>query len=128
MNGPRRTVDIGRAAEEAAAEFLRSHGLREIGRNFRCHGGEIDLIMRHDEYLVFVEVRYRSSRRFGGAMESIVASKQRRLLHAAQRYLLQHKGGMPPVRFDVIAASPDVDGLHFDWIVDAFRVDEGWGR
>ena len=118
-------MDIGRAAEEAAAQFLRKQGLREIGRNFRCHGGEIDLIMRHGDWLVFVEVRYRSSERFGSAAESVATGKRRRLLRAAQSYLLQkyHKG-IPPVRFDVVAATPGADGLHFEWITDAFRIED----
>jgi putative endonuclease len=129
LTRPRRTVDLGRAAEEAAAQFLRDQGLREVERNFRCHGGEIDLIMRHDEWLVFVEVRYRSSGRFGSAAESIATGKQRRLLHAARSYLM-HKYHMsvPPVRIDVVAVMPGVDGLHFDWIRDAFGVEEEWAR
>ncbi len=129
MTGPRRAADVGRAAEEAAARFLRDHGLREVDRNFRCQGGEIDLVMQDGGVLVFVEVRYRSSSRFGGAAESIARGKRRRLLHAAQNYLLQkYRRACPPVRFDVIATSPSVNGLHFDWIVDAFGVEEEWKR
>lgn len=128
MSGVRRTVDIGRDAERAAAEFLQARGLRPVARNFRCRGGEVDLVMRHGEHLVFVEVRYRRSERFGNAAESVVASKRRRLLHAAEYYLLrEHRtGNPPPVRFDVVAVRPQQGGLHLEWIVDAFRADEGW--
>jgi putative endonuclease len=93
LTGPRRTVDIGRAAEEAAAQFLRKQGLREIGRNFRCHGGEIDLIMRHGDWLVFVEVRYRSSQRFGSAAESVATGKRRgRAAFRMDHGRLSHRG------------------------------------
>lgn len=129
-SGVRRTVDIGRDAEQAAAEFLRARGLRPVDRNFRCRGGEVDLIMRHGEHLVFVEVRYRRSERFGSAAESVVAAKRRRLLHAAEYYVLrEHRtGAPPPVRFDVVAVRPQEGGLRLEWIVDAFRADEGWRR
>jgi putative endonuclease len=94
-------MNRGAAAEALAARFLTGQGLDIVGRNYRCRGGEIDLIARDGTTLVFVEVRLRSSRAFGGAAESITATKRRRLRLAAGRYL----AGLarePPCRFDAI--------------------------
>jgi putative endonuclease len=94
-------MNRGAAAEALALRFLRAHGLRIVARNYRCRGGEIDLIARDGQTLVFVEVRLRSNRAFGGAAESITATKRRRLRLAAGRYL----AGLarePPCRFDAI--------------------------
>ena len=115
MSGGRR--DAGRAAEELAAEFLKARGLHILQRNFRCRGGEVDLIARDGGTLVFVEVRLRSGRAFGGAAASVDARKQAKVLRAAQFYL----AGKPeqPCRCDVVA----LDRLAADrieWIRDAF--------
>lgn len=114
--------DVGRRVEEAARRYLTGRGLREVARNFRCRVGEIDLVMRDGDCLVFVEVRYRRSERFGGAAESIVARKRRRLWRAAQYYLQTHGeyAGLA-ARFDVVAVRPGPSGLSIEWITDAFR-------
>ena len=91
-------------AENAARDALLKAGLREVARNVNYRGGELDLVMRDGETLVFVEVRERASRRFGGAAASIDARKRLRLQRAAQRYLqLTYGERLPPCRFDVIA-------------------------
>lgn len=92
----------GDAAEQQALEYLQTAGLQMIERSFLCKGGEIDLIMRDGKHLVFVEVRKRSSQRFGGALASVTPAKQKRMVHAAQVYL-QNMKPIPPCRFDVIA-------------------------
>ena len=92
----------GNDGEDAALEHLRHHGLVLLERNFRCKVGEIDLIMRDGAALVFVEVRKRAGAGFGGALASITPAKQRRLMRAAQFYLLRVKP-LPPCRFDVVA-------------------------
>ena len=79
----------GAQAEQAAAAYLVKRGLQLVEKNYRCRFGEIDLIMRAGVTLVFVEVRSRSSRAFGGAAASIDARKQRKLIAAAQHYLAQ---------------------------------------
>ena len=91
----------GEAAEALAAEFLAARGLVIVQHNYRCRGGEIDLIARDRGTLVFVEVRLRESRAFGGAAASITAAKRRRLRLAAGHYLarLQRE---PPCRFDAV--------------------------
>lgn len=101
----------GDAAEERALHYLEAQGLVLIQRSFLCKGGEIDLIMRHDQVLVFVEVRQRANQRFGGALASVTAAKQRRLVHAAQVYL-QKLSKVPTCRFDLIA----IDGDQLQWL------------
>ncbi|MBB3117367.1 YraN family protein [Pseudoduganella violacea] len=101
----------GQASEDAALEHLLGQGLQLVERNFRCKVGELDLIMRDGAVLVFVEVRRRASKRFGGAAASITPAKQRRLIRAAQFYLLRYQP-LPPCRFDVIA----IDGGQLVWL------------
>ncbi len=108
----------GDAAEEQALRHLQAQGLSPVGRNFTVRGGEIDLIMRDGELLVFVEVRYRRSARFGSAAESVDWRKQQRLLLAAGLYLQRHGGDHQGCRFDVVALAGDGT---LRWIRDAFR-------
>jgi len=103
--------DKGQQGEDAALVHLTRQGLQLVERNFRCAGGELDLIMRDGDCLVFVEVRRRRSMRFGGAAASITPTKQRRLVHAAQTFLLRYPR-LPPCRFDVIA----IDDGAIEWL------------
>lgn len=111
----------GRLAEDQAKAYLEQQGLRCRERNFRARVGEIDLIMDDRGVLVFVEVRYRRTRRYGGALESIDRGKRSRLLATARWYLnLCRTDG--PCRFDVLAVEPNPDGsLKFVWVKDAIR-------
>lgn len=92
----------GDLAEERALQHLQAAGLRLVQRSFLCKVGEIDLIMRDQTHLVFVEVRQRANRRYGGAVASVTSSKQRRLTHAAQFYLQKNRVESP-CRFDLVA-------------------------
>lgn len=111
----------GSAAEQQAQRHLEAKGLRTVAKNVRSRFGEVDLIMRDGETLVFVEVRYRSSSRFGGAAASIGHKKQRRLIATAQSYLQQHPHD-GPCRFDVIAIDASKNGL--EWLKNAFELSE----
>jgi putative endonuclease len=91
----------GERAEALAAEFLAGLGLALLARNFRTRHGEIDLVMRDGDVLVFVEVRLRALSRFGGAAASITAAKRERLVAAARGYLARLERE-PPCRFDAI--------------------------
>ena len=110
---------IGDAAEDEALQYLQAQGLRLVMRNYRTPGrggGEIDLIMQDpDTTLVFVEVRKRKSTRHGGAAASVGRVKQRRIVFAAQFYLLKLRT-LPPCRFDVVEVNPN--GLA--WLKTAF--------
>jgi putative endonuclease len=105
----------GAQAEDRALRFLVGHGLKLKERNYSCRLGEIDLILLEGATLVFVEVRMRSSRSFGGAAHSITARKRKRLLAAARHYLSQQRG-TPACRFDAVLIEHD-DTL--EWIKDA---------
>lgn len=115
----------GAAVEAAAQAFLLARGLAPVAQNARLRCGELDLVMAEAGTLVFVEVRYRASQAFGGGAASVDASKRRKLVRAAQAWLLQHpRHADAPCRFDVIAASGDPAAPTFDWLRDAFRADE----
>jgi putative endonuclease len=109
--------NAGIAAEQLAASFLKQQGLVLIAQNYHCRFGEIDLIMRDGNTLVFIEVRLRGHSGFGGAAESITFSKQRKLIITANHYLQQH--GNQPCRFDAILMSK-ADYAHIEWIQHAF--------
>lgn len=108
----------GAAAELTAERYLRRRGLRPIARNYRTRRGEIDLIMREGEELVFVEVRSRARPEYGRAAATVGLQKQRRLLAAASAYLQSH--GEVPCRFDVVALDADEPP---DWIPNAFSAE-----
>lgn len=114
---------IGTDAERHAERFLRAQGLHPITRNFRCRLGEIDLIMRDGNTLVFIEVRLRKHRTFGHAAETVTWHKQQKLLRAAQHYLLQRSSQpLPECRFDVIAFDGKEALAAPLWYKDAFRI------
>jgi putative endonuclease len=107
----------GLAAEQIAATFLQLQGMTLLEKNFGCKYGEIDLVMRDANSLVFVEVRLRRNADFGGAAMSINLSKQRKLARSAEYYLQLH--GNCACRFDVILMR-SVDINTVEWIQNAF--------
>ncbi|MCK6375892.1 MAG: YraN family protein [Zoogloea sp.] len=111
----------GAAAEALAARHLERHGLTIIARNVRCRGGEVDLIADDGRSLVFVEVRLRKNGRFGGAAASITASKQRRVILAAQHWLAGdgRRHANRACRFDAILLD-GLDAARIEWIRGAF--------
>ncbi|MBI3148005.1 MAG: YraN family protein [Betaproteobacteria bacterium] len=106
----------GAEAENLAERYLVAKGLEILERNFRCRGGEIDLIARDGETLVFVEVRLRGNPRFGGAAASIDRRKQERWQHAARCYLARCHGE-PACRFDAIVMS-GLEAARIEWLRD----------
>ncbi|MBN2379007.1 YraN family protein [candidate division WOR-3 bacterium] len=95
---------LGKRGEEAAAEFLQNSGYGIITRNFYTRWGELDIIARDSEEIVFVEVRTRSTAGFMTPGESVDYAKQDRLRNAAQTWLSEHYPiEPPPCRFDVIS-------------------------
>jgi putative endonuclease len=116
------TKSQGDEAEDRALAYLQTQGLVLVERNYRVakgpsvRGAEVDLIMRAtDGTLVFVEVRSRTDRDFGGAAASISRTKQQRCIRGAQTYLMSIHP-WPPCRFDVVA----IDGNDLTWIPAAF--------
>ncbi|SFU50144.1 putative endonuclease [Nitrosomonas eutropha] len=112
------TENKGSDAEQRAATFLQQQKLTLLERNYRCRFGEIDLIMQDGDMVVFVEVRMRSSDRFGGASASITPVKQLKLTRAARHYLATHDDDFP-CRFDAILISGEREN-EIEWIRNAF--------
>ncbi len=114
-----KTLLRGRQQENRARAFLQRQGLKYRDSNYRCRHGEIDLIMQDGDTLVFVEVRYRRNRRFGGAAASVNRNKIRKLSKTGLHYLQQHKLDTA-CRFDVIAIDGDSEP---NWIKRAFDME-----
>lgn len=119
-NNPR---DVGRDAELLAQRYLEQRGLTLVTSNYRCRRGEIDLIMREGNFLVFVEVRYRKNDDFGSAAESVTLRKRKRLLLTAEYFLQNAKLYRDNLcRFDVITVTGQYNP-HIGWIKDAFQAE-----
>lgn len=114
------TGTLGKRAENLALKFLKKKGLKLVERNFNCRYGEIDLILQDQDYLVFVEVRYRKDERFGGALESVDHRKQAKLRRSAEFYLQRHKKTESPCRFDILCLAGDLAKPDFEWFENAF--------
>lgn len=113
------SLHLGHAAENQALEYLKGQGLGLVTRNYRCKRGEIDLIMRQGPTLVFVEVRKRTSDRFGSALESVNRQKQAKLLYSARHYLQQHpEWHSKSCRFDIVAIEGEAGKIR--WVQNAF--------
>ena len=116
------TSTTGQRAENQAARFLEQRGLAIVARNYRCRGGEIDLVCHDGKTLVFVEVRLRRNTDFGGASASITRSKQQRIALAAQHYLLTNGKTDAPCRFDCLLLD-HLSSERIEWLRDAFSAD-----
>ena len=114
---------IGTQAEQLALDYLLQHDLRYLRSNFRCRSSKIDLIMRDDHCLVFVEVRFRSRNRFTTAALSISVAKQRKIIRAASYFISgRQRYASAIVRFDVVGIDSAEPGQYtIQWIKDAFR-------
>ncbi len=109
---------IGFVAGARAAEHLQKKGYRVVARNWCCRGGELDLVCEHRGTLVFVEVRARRDDRHGTPAETVRALKRRRLVHAAEQYLVAHGLDGRACRFDVVTLT----GETVEHYEDAFGV------
>lgn len=100
---------LGSDGENYAAQFLRRKGYAIVQRNFRCHAGEIDIIARHKDCLVFIEVRTRKSPSFGTPEESITPVKKQRLIALAEAYVQGCEAPPEFWRIDVVAIEISTD-------------------
>jgi putative endonuclease len=108
-------LETGRKAEDLAAAFLRAKGMTVVERNFRAKTGEIDIVAQDGDEVVFVEVRARASKGYGGAAASVDGAKRRKLIRAARLWLAA-RGWNGACRFDVVA----VDGGKLEHLPAAF--------
>jgi putative endonuclease len=116
------TQTAGSAGEAEAFEHLRRQGLKLLAKNWRCKGGELDLVMLDGDTVVFVEVRARRHSAWGGAVESVDGRKQQKLILAATSFLQQEsRWAKHPCRFDVVAINTGSDqASRLNWIRNAF--------
>ncbi|MGZ0077715.1 YraN family protein [Methylomonas sp. YC3] len=108
----------GDSAEQLALAYLQKQGLEWVCSNFRCKMGELDLVMKDGSALVIVEVRFRKSEQFGGAVASVTRQKQARIVAATQHYVIINNLSQLSIRFDVVAVSGN---NRLDWIKNAFQ-------
>lgn len=110
--------ELGAEGEQRAASFLARRGYRIVGRNVRYGGVEIDLIARRGLLVAFVEVKTRTSNRYGRPESAVDGAKQARIVRAAHAWLSEHRGFVQKVRFDVIACHAPSQGSQSDWQID----------
>ena len=112
----------GARYEDVALDHLTRAGLTLVARNYSCRYGEIDLVMRDRDVVVFVEVRYRRAGRFGGGVESVDGAKRAKLVRAAEVFLIDHpRLAGAACRFDVLAIGGAEDAPSMDWRRNAFE-------
>lgn len=117
MEADKNKRQLGADKEQLAAEYLTARGMDILERNFRNRQGEIDIIGRHGQYLVFVEVKFRSGTDMGMAVEAVGIRKQRQICKVADYYRMIHQlGDNTAVRYDVLA----IQGEDIAWIQNAF--------
>jgi len=113
---------IGDKAEKAALNYLKKQGLIFIEANYHSHFGEIDLIMKDKQHLVFVEVRLRNDHNYANGIESVTITKQQKIIKTAILYL-QKKQLFNKIacRFDIVGVTDHNDQFKFNWIKNAFQ-------
>ena len=120
-----RRLELGAAGETRAADYLAAAGYRILARNARAAGVEIDLVVSRGDLVVFVEVKTRRTREYGGAAAAVDARKQARLARGAAAWLREHRPRARRARFDVIACEWEAGSgwrlAHFESAFDAGR-------
>jgi putative endonuclease len=121
MTDPR--MQRGLDCETLAVSHLQERGVEVLARNLRCKSGELDIVARENNTLLIVEVRQRTRRDFGGALESVTWRKRRNIIRATRYFLQANRDWRThSLRFDVIAVEGTPDGAHqVNWVRDAFR-------
>lgn len=115
-------IDKGKEGENRAAEYLKNAGFEIIERNYRYGHGEIDIVAKDGEYLVFVEVKTRTSDAFGSPLYAITYGKQKQIARVAQGYLYEKKIANVPCRFDVVGVEFIGGKLRLEHIPNAFTM------
>jgi putative endonuclease len=116
----KKATNKGQLAELAAKHFLQKQNLTILAQNFSCKLGELDLICLENGEIIFVEVRYRKKNSHGNAAQSIHLGKQKKVIKAAQYWLLINHKQDVPIRFDAILFDQSIDEKHLTWLKSAF--------
>jgi putative endonuclease len=114
--------DLGKWGERVACAELERRGYAVLARRYRTRVGEIDIVCRDGQTVVFVEVKARADRRFGGGAAAITPSKQRRMAQMALDFLARSGLSDRPCRFDVVVVDVDADRVRIDVFANAFAV------
>ena len=115
-------MTLGKSGEDLACRELQRRGYAIVARRFRVRGGELDIVARDGQVLVFIEVKTRAGRQFGSAAEAVTVVKQRRLAELANEYLMRHHVSGCPCRFDVVSIHFSAGSPTIEIIQNAFDV------
>jgi putative endonuclease len=113
-------ISLGKSGEDLACRELERRGYAIVARRYRVRGGELDVIARDGETIVFVEVKTRVGRKFGEASEAVTPLKQLRMTRLAEEYLMRHHLADCPCRFDVVSVHIDAGAQVVEVIQNAF--------
>lgn len=114
-------MNRGKLGEDIALEFLTKKGYNLIERNYHSHFGEIDIIMKNDRYIIFVEVKLRKNSKYGTPAEFVTVKKQQKIIITAEDWIINNKTELQP-RFDVIEIyMPENKAVSINHIENAFN-------
>lgn len=120
MGGAGHNLGIGKRGEAAVCRYLAQKGVEIICTNYHCRYGEIDIIARSGDTVLFVEVKTRTGKRFGSAAEAVTGAKQKKVIRSAQHYILENETIGPGFRFDVAEVYIYNDEVSINYIEHAF--------
>lgn len=113
--------NTGNKYEDLACEYLLDQGCQILERNFKSKTGEIDIIIKDNDYIVFIEVKYRAGSEYGQALEAVNFTKQKKICRVSDFYRLKNNiDEYSLVRFDVIAIDFNGNGAQIQWLQNAF--------
>ena len=121
MNNTKKPENPGAFFEKLALEYLQKQGAYLLQSNYRCRYGEIDLIMKHQKTITFVEVRKRDSCCHGSPLETVDYRKQQKIIRSAYTYLKEHRlYETMPCRFDIVGVTLQKEEYHLTWHKNAY--------
>ena len=117
-----KTKALGKKGEDIAADFLEKKGYNILFRNYKCSFGEIDIIAKHKKTLSFIEVKTRSTKKYGLPQEAVTPAKQAKISRVALEFVQRYKMENRAARFDVVSVQYLNDGYAVDLIENAFEL------
>ena len=117
-----KTKTLGKRGEDIAAAFLEKKGYNILFRNYKCSFGEIDIIAKHKKTLSFIEVKTRSTKKYGLPQEAVTPVKQAKISRVALEFVQRYKMDNRAARFDVVSVQSLNDGYEVDLIENAFEL------